>query len=286
MSILATADREEVIGFFEKYDRVALPVTDSQGVLLGIITVDDVLDVAEEEATEDIQRLGGMEALEAPYLDIGFTAMLRKRVGWLTVLFFGQMFTATAMAHYQDAIAQAVFLSSFVPLIISSGGNSGSQATSLIIRALAVRDVSLADWWRVALRESTSGIALGVFLERWARCASSSGPGAELLYGPHFGWVGIAVGFSVVGVVTFGTLCGSMLPVPAAAPGVGSGRRVRALRGHAGGRHRRGHLLHRGEHHPRRPRLLSEPAQNMWRRMLMFTSRPTLIITDMIEEPP
>ncbi|KFE64633.1 magnesium transporter [Hyalangium minutum] len=212
VSIPATADREEIIGFFEKYDRVALPVTDSQGVLLGIITHDDVLDVAEEEATEDIQRMGGMEALEAPYLDIGFTEMLSKRVGWLTVLFFGQMFTATAMAHYQDAIAQAVFLSSFVPLIISSGGNSGSQATSLIIRALAVRDVALSDWWRVALREVTSGIALGLFLGALGALRIILWPGAEGLYGPHFGWVGIAVGFSVVGVVMFGTLCGSMLP--------------------------------------------------------------------------
>jgi magnesium transporter len=212
VSILATADREEVIGFFEKYDRVALPVTDSQGVLLGIITHDDVLDVAEEEATEDIQRMGGMEALEAPYLDIGILGMLRKRVGWLTVLFFGQMFTATAMAHYQDAIAQAVFLSSFVPLIISSGGNSGSQATSLIIRALAVRDVSLADWWRVAGREVTSGIALGVFLGALGTLRIILWPGAEALYGPHYVWVGIAVGLSVVGVVMFGTLCGSMLP--------------------------------------------------------------------------
>jgi len=212
VSILATADREEVISFFEKYDRVALPVTDSQGVLLGIITHDDVLDVAEEEATEDIQRMGGMEALEAPYLDIGIMGMLRKRVGWLTVLFVGQMFTATAMAHYQDAIAQAVFLSSFVPLIISSGGNSGSQATSLIIRALAVRDVSLADWWRVALRESSSGIALGVFLGVLGALRIILWPGAETLYGPHYAWVGIAVGLSVVGVVTFGTMCGSMLP--------------------------------------------------------------------------
>ena len=212
VSIPATADREEIIGFFEKYDRVALPVTDSKGVLLGIITVDDVLDVAEEEATEDIQRMGGMEALEAPYLDIGLTEMLLKRVGWLTVLFIGQMFTATAMTHYQDAIAQAVFLSAFVPLIISSGGNSGSQATSLIIRALAVRDVSLADWWRVALRECTSGIALGVFLGVLGTLRIVLWPGREELYGPHYAWVGVAVGCSVVGVVMFGTLCGSMLP--------------------------------------------------------------------------
>jgi magnesium transporter len=212
VSIPASADREEIISFFEKYDRVALPVTDSKGVLLGIITVDDVLDVAEEEATEDIQRMGGMEALEAPYMDIGLTEMLRKRVGWLTVLFFGQMFTATAMAHYQDAIAQAVFLSAFVPLIISSGGNSGSQATSLIIRALAVRDVSLADWWRVAVRESISGIALGLFLGVLGTLRIVLWPGREQLYGPYYVWVGIAVGCSVVGVVMFGTLCGSMLP--------------------------------------------------------------------------
>jgi magnesium transporter len=212
ISIPATAEREEFISLFEKYDRVALPVTDSQGVLLGIITVDDVLDAAEEEATEDIQRMGGMEALEAPYLDMGFTGMLRKRVGWLTVLFFGQMFTATAMAHYQDAIAQAVFLSSFVPLIISSGGNSGSQATSLIIRALATRDVSLSDWWLVAGRELGSGVALGVFLGVLGALRIILWPGAELLYGPHYVWVGVAVGLSVVGVVTFGTLAGSMLP--------------------------------------------------------------------------
>ncbi|ADO71175.1 magnesium transporter [Stigmatella aurantiaca] len=212
VSIPATVDREEIIGFFEKYDRVVLPVTDSQGVLLGIITVDDVLDVAEEAATEDIQRMGGMEALEAPYLESGLLEMLHKRVGWLTLLFLGQMFTATAMAHYQDAIAQAVFLGTFVPLIISSGGNSGSQATSLIIRALAVRDVALQDWWRVALRESVSGVALGVFLGVLGALRIALWPGHEELYGPHFLWVGVAVGLSVLGVVTFGTLCGSMLP--------------------------------------------------------------------------
>jgi magnesium transporter len=212
VSIPATADREEFISYFEKYDRVALPVTDSQGVLLGIITVDDVLDAAEEEATEDIQRLGGMEALESSYLDTGFVGMIRKRVGWLTVLFIGQMLTATAMAHYEDAIARAVFLSSFVPLIISSGGNSGSQATSLIIRALATRDLSLNDWWKVAGREASSGLVLGVFLGVLGLLRILLWPQREEVYGPHFGHVGVAVGLSVLGVVTFGTLCGSMLP--------------------------------------------------------------------------
>ncbi len=212
VSIPATADREVFISMFEKYDRVALPVTDSQGVLVGIITVDDVLDAAEEEATEDIQRIGGMEALEAPYMDIGIAGMLRKRVGWLTVLFVGQMFTATAMDHYQDAIAKAVFLSAFVPLIISSGGNSGSQATSLIIRALAVRDVELKDWWKVAVREAASGVALGLFLGLLGLLRILMWPRAADVYGTHFAWVGLAVGMSVVGVVMFGTLCGSMLP--------------------------------------------------------------------------
>lgn len=212
VSIPATAEREEFISYFEKYDRVALPVTDSQGVLVGIITVDDVLDAAEEEATEDIQRIGGMEALEAPYLDSGIGEMMRKRVGWLTVLFVGQMFTATAMAYYEDAIARAVFLSSFVPLIISSGGNSGSQATSLIIRALAVRDVSLRDWWQVATREAFSGLALGLFLGLLGLLRILLWPERETLYGPYFAWVGVVVGLSVLGVVTFGTLCGSMLP--------------------------------------------------------------------------
>jgi magnesium transporter len=212
VSIPATADREEFISMFEKYDRVALPVTDSRGVLVGIITVDDVLDAAEEEATEDIQRIGGMEALEAPYLDSGIVEMLRKRVGWLTVLFVGQMFTATAMSYYQTAIEKAVFLSAFVPLIISSGGNSGSQATSLIIRALAVRDVHLKDWWKVASREAISGVALGLFLGALGLMRILLWPNHETIYGPYFIWVGLAVGLSVLGVVTFGTLCGSMLP--------------------------------------------------------------------------
>ena len=148
-NISATADREEFVAAFEKYDRVALPVTDSKGVMLGIITIDDVLDVAEAEATEDIQKLGGMQALEAPYMDSPFLEMVRKRAGWLLVLFFGEMFTATAMAYFEGEIKRAVVLALFIPLIISSGGNSGSQATSLIIRSLAVREHS--EWRRKRL---------------------------------------------------------------------------------------------------------------------------------------
>lgn len=212
MSIPATADREEIVAAFEKYDRVALPVTDSQGVLLGIITIDDVLDVAEEEATEDIQKLGGMQALEAPYMNSPFLDMIRKRAGWLSVLFVGEMFTATAMGYFEKEIAKALVLSLFVPLIISSGGNSGSQATSLIIRSLAVRELELRDWWRVAGREALSGLVLGSILGIIGFLRIVLWPTRIAVYGPHYLGIGITVAVSLVGVVMFGTLCGSMLP--------------------------------------------------------------------------
>lgn len=211
-SLPATSDREEVVNAFKKYDRVALPVTDSQGVMLGIITVDDVLDVATEEATEDIQKLGGMQALEAPYLNSPFGEMIRKRAGWLMVLFVGEMFTATAMSYFEKEIARAVVLALFVPLIISSGGNSGSQATSLIIRSLAVRELELSDWWRVLRREAMSGIVLGAVLGFLGFLRIVLWPTRAVTYGPHFMMVAVAVAVSLIGVVTFGTICGSMLP--------------------------------------------------------------------------
>ncbi len=212
VSIPATSPLEDVVQLFEKYDRVALPVTDSRGVMLGIITVDDVLDVAEEEATEDIQRLGGMEALEAPYLDIGFFGMIKKRAGWLAILFFGEMLTATAMGYFEHAIARATVLSLFIPLIISSGGNSGSQATSLIIRSLAVRELSLKDWGKVLAREVSSGLVLGGLLGGIGLLRIIAWPGRENLYTEHYRYVAMVVAASLVGVVTFGTVCGSMLP--------------------------------------------------------------------------
>jgi magnesium transporter len=181
--------------------------------MMGVVTVDDVIDAIQEEQTEDVQKLGGLEALDEPYTEIGFWAMIRKRAGWLTALFLGEMLTATAMGHFAVEIERAVVLALFVPLIISSGGNSGSQATSLIIRALALRELTLRDWWRVAARELPSGLTLGAIL-------GLVGVTRILLwqatgwydYGPHYLLVAFTVGFALVGVVTFGSLAGSMLP--------------------------------------------------------------------------
>jgi len=190
-----------------------LPVTDERGYLLGIITADDVLDIAEQRATEDIQRLGGSQALGASYLDVSLATMLRKRGGWLAALFIGEMLTATAMGFFEAEIARAVVLALFVPLIISSGGNSGSQATSLIIRALALRELRLRDWWKVFGREILAGVALGAFLGSigflrivlWQHLHFTD-------YGPHYVLVAVTVFGALIGVVAFGTLTGSMLP--------------------------------------------------------------------------
>lgn len=213
VSIEATAKREEVVEVFRKYDRTALPVVDAQGKMLGILTADDVLDAAEAEATEEFQRLGGTEALDAPYLDVGFWSMVRKRGGWLSILFVGEMFTASAMSHFEEDIAKAVVLALFVPLIISSGGNSGSQATSLIIRSLALGELRLRDWIVVFRRELSSGLALGMLLGTlglmriivWQHLHWAD-------YSSHYILVGMTVWLALVGVVTFGTVAGSMLP--------------------------------------------------------------------------
>lgn len=212
VALPATASRAEVVQAFEKYDRVALPVTDSGGVLVGIITVDDVLDVAEQEATEDIQKLGGMEALEAPYMEIGLVEMVQKRGGWLAVLLVGEMLTTTAMSYFEDELARAVVLALFIPLIISAGGNTGSQATSLIIRALSVRELDLKDWKKVFVRELAIGAALGVLLAGIGFARIALWPSRATLYGPHYMLVGVTVAASLVGVVLFGALAGSMLP--------------------------------------------------------------------------
>ena len=206
-------DEESAIVEFRKNNRVALPVTDAEGILLGIVTIDDVLTLAQEEDTEDIQKMGGTEALEEPYIDTPLMMLVRKRAIWLIVLFIGEMLTATAMAFFQDEIEKAVVLALFVPLIISSGGNSGSQAATLIIRAMALGEITIKDWWRVLRRELQSGLMLGAILGligfiRIAVWFSISGA-----YGPHWFPLGLTVGFSLVGVVMWGTISGSMLPI-------------------------------------------------------------------------
>lgn len=212
VSLPATASKDEIVSTFEKYDRIALPVTDSRGALLGIITADDVLDVAEEQATEDIQKLGGMEALEAPYMEIGTFEMLAKRGPWLAVLLVGGMLTATAMGFFQSELARAEVLSLFLPLIIASGGNSGSQATSLIIRALSLRQIELRDWWLVAFKEARSGLLLGVGLATIGFVRVIAWEKLFHVYGEHYVLVAFTVSASLIGVVLFGALIGAMLP--------------------------------------------------------------------------
>lgn len=213
VTLAATDPQEEAVAAFRHYDRTVLPVVDGHGGLVGIVTVDDILDVAEEEATEDIQKLGGMEQLDEPYMDISFGRLVKKRATWLVVLFLGEMLTATAMGHYEDEIQKAVVLAMFVPLIISSGGNSGSQAATLIIRAMAIGEVRLRDWWRVMRREIFSGLALGLILAFFGVLRITVW--AEIfpdVYGPHWVLVAMTVGISLIGVVLWGTLSGSMLP--------------------------------------------------------------------------
>ena len=213
LSVTTLIDREEVARLISKYNLLAVPVVDDAGRVIGIVTVDDVIDAIVREQTEDAQKFGGMEALDEPYTEISFIRMLKKRAGWLCALFLGEMLTATAMGHFEGEIAKAVVLSLFIPLIISSGGNSGSQATSLIIRALALGEVKIADWWRIALRELPAGLALGIILGiigvlrivLWQRFGWYD-------YGTHWLLVAATVGSALVGVVAFGSLAGSMLP--------------------------------------------------------------------------
>jgi magnesium transporter len=212
-ALKATDDRETAVNVFRKADLGALPVTDSDGVLIGIVTSDDILDVAEERATEDIQMFGGSEALDEPYMKIAFSRMVRKRAGWLVLLFLGEMLTATAMGFFEKEIERAVVLALFVPLIISSGGNSGSQAATLVIRALALGEVTLRDWWRIMRREILSGLALGSILGSIGFFRITIWSMFSDLYGSHWLLVAITVGVALVGIVLWGTLAGSMLPL-------------------------------------------------------------------------
>jgi magnesium transporter len=212
VGLKATDDQETAVRIFRAEDRVALPVTDTSGVLIGIVTVDDMLDVAEREATEDIQRLGGSEALDRPYMEMAFGRMVQKRAGWLTALFLGEMLTATAMGAFEHEIERAVVLALFVPLIISSGGNSGSQASTLIIRALALGELTLGDWWRVMRREIAAGLALGGILGSIGFLRITTWSAFSTMYGEHWLLVAITVAIALLGVVLWGTLVGSLLP--------------------------------------------------------------------------
>ena len=202
----------EITKLFRRHHLLAIPVVDKEQRIVGIITVDDAVHVAEEEATGDIQKLGGSEVLGQPYMNMGFFAMVKKRAGWLSALFLGEMLTATAMGHFEDEIAKAVVLAMFVPLIISSGGNSGSQATTLVIRAMALGEVRLRDWWRVAHREVLAGVVLGAVLGVIGIVRIMTWQLLFHTYGAHAVVIALTVGVSLVGVITFGTLAGSMLP--------------------------------------------------------------------------
>ncbi len=214
VSLKVNDDQENAQQVFKMNNRVALPVVDENNILLGIVTIDDMLWVVNEEFSEDMQKMGGTEALNEPYLDIPLLKLFRKRIGWLVVLFIGEMLTATAMGYFEDEIAKAVVLALFVPLIISSGGNSGSQASTLIIQAMAVGEITIADWWKVLRRELVSGILLGSVLGiiGFIRVAVWHSIIPQI-YGPHWQMIGATVGFSLIGVVLWGTLSGSMLPI-------------------------------------------------------------------------
>src|ERR1700761_1538726 len=213
ISLNVTDPQEEVINVFRMNNRVALPVTDDANILLGIVTVDDILWIANEEYTEDIQKIGGTEALDEPYLDINLFRLVKKRVGWLIILFLSEMLTTTAMQSYGVELAALTMLAYFVPLIISSGGNSGSQASTLIIQAMALGEVTLADWWRVMRREIISGLLLGLILGVIGFTRVALWTTFSNIYGEHWLLMAFTVGFSLIGVVLWGSLAGSMLPL-------------------------------------------------------------------------
>ena len=206
-------DQESASSLFRKNNRAVLPVIDNEGILLGIVTIDDILRIQSEEDTEDIQKIGGTEALDEPYMNTPFFQLIKKRAPWLVILFIGEMLTATAMAFFEDEIAKAVVLVLFIPLIISSGGNSGSQASTLIIRAMALGEIHFEDWWRVMKREILSGLVLGSMLGIIGFLRIVIWNSITPIYGEHYVLVGLTVGLTLLFIVLWGTLCGSMLPI-------------------------------------------------------------------------
>ena len=213
ISLYVNDDEDSAVELFRKNNRVALPVTDRQGYLLGIVTYDDVFHLAESENTEEIQKMGGNLALEEPYMYIPFFDLMRKRAGWLVVLFLGEMMTATAMSYFEHEIAKAVVLALFIPLIISSGGNSGSQASTLVIRALSLGEIKLRDWWKIIRRELGAGLFLGSILGLIAFFRIFVWTLFSPVYGEHWFLIALTVSLTLLGIVTWGTLTGSMLPI-------------------------------------------------------------------------
>ena len=213
VSVREDTNQEEVSRLLKQHNLIAIPVVDEEQHLKGIITVDDVMEAIEEAATEDMQKIGGTEALDAPYLEIGVLEMIRKRGGWLATLFVGEMFTATAMAYYEAEISRAVVLALFIPLVISSGGNSGSQASTLVVRAIALDEVRGAHWYRVLKQELFVGLALGCILGLIGFLRVILWPQRSALYGPQYFLIACTVALSLVGVVLWGTITGSMLPI-------------------------------------------------------------------------
>lgn len=214
ISLSIDDDADTAINTFKQYDRVALPVINHEGQMLGVVTIDDVLDVAEQKDTAEIQKFGGVEELDYPYVKTGFFSLLRKRAGWLIILFLGEMLTATAMGYFDKEISKAVVLALFVPLIISSGGNSGSQAATLIIRAMALRELTFRDWWYVMRREILSGLSLGIILGAIGFIRIAVWQNLHWYnYGAHWLLISTTIFFSLIGIVMWGTLSGSMIPM-------------------------------------------------------------------------
>jgi magnesium transporter len=214
VSLQITESREDAVAKFKEYDRVALPVVNSDNVLIGVVTIDDVLDIAEENTTKEMQKFGGVETLDFPYVKTPFFTLIKKRSGWLIILFVGEMLTATAMGYFDNEISKAVVLALFIPLIISSGGNSGSQAATLVIRAMALKEITMKDWWFVMRREILAGLTLGVVLGTigfvriilWQQMHWFD-------YTEHYMLVAVTIFFSLIGIVMWGTLNGSMIPI-------------------------------------------------------------------------
>jgi magnesium transporter len=214
IALNVNASQKDTIRIFRNNSRFALPVTDDSGVLLGIVTADDVLRLSEKEDTREIQKIGGSEALDEPYTTISFGSLIKKRAGWLIILFLGEMLTATAMGHFEGEISKAVVLAMFIPLIISSGGNSGSQASSIIIRAMALGEIGFRDWWRVMRREIISGLILGTILGSVGFLRILLWQKLHLYdYGDYWFLLALTIFFALIGVVMWGTFSGSMLPL-------------------------------------------------------------------------